>query len=682
MNGSAHPFRVVLIGAGAIAEHHALALAKLQNTTLAGFIDNDVARARERADKFGVKTYASLQDAADDGVNVAHILTPPASHAPLALACIERGMHVLVEKPLATSVAECETIRDAAAARGVMVSVDHSLLFDPEIKKALDLVRAGAIGEVVSVDILRSSEYPSFAGGRKPPHYGSPGEPFRDLGVHALYLLREFLGEIRGATPKFRSLGGDPLLSYDEWFCMVDCERGYGSIRLSWNVRPLQNLIIVQGTAGVLRADVFHMFVSLRRNRPLPKAVVRIISTITDSVRPLFEMPKNTLLFALKKRRQYHGIHGLVADFYSRLEKGEGPTVTVRDGTEAVRWMDIVAREADSAFVSWNDQHPLPAACDVLVTGGAGKLGSAIVEGLVAEGKSVRVLARKPPAKPLPANVQYVVGDLGDPEVVDYAMRGIGAVVHAGAVMGGDWNKFLGGTIVGTRNVLDSMQRHGVRRLVHVSSLSVVDWAGSDKRGPVDESTDYEPRADLRGYYTQSKLDAERMVRAAAEEGKVHAIVLRPGQIFGRSQPVLTPAVMRRIGGLNLVLGNGRLCLPLVHVDDIVAAVSVALKTDAASGTVVQLVDPVRYTQNDVLRICRPPGMVLRLPRPFVFFLGWVSERLLGLMGRQSPFSVYRLKSALARLEFESTAGTRLLGWQPAVGAAAGLESEARRSRP
>jgi nucleoside-diphosphate-sugar epimerase len=214
-----------------------------------------------------------------------------------------------------------------------------------------------------------------------------------------------------------------------------------------------------------------------------------------------------------------------------------------------------------------------------------------------------------------------------------------------------------------------------------VSSLSVVDWAGNDNRDPVDERTAYEPRPDQRGYYTQSKLEAERLVRNAAEAGRIEAVILRPGQIFGRAQPVLTPAVSRRVGGLNLVLGDGTLRLPLVHVDDVVAAVMLSLDARVASGTVLQIVDPGRFTQNDVLRICRPPGMVVRLPRPVVFALGWLSEKLLGLLGRQSPFAVYRLRSALARLEFDSTAAQDALGWRPVVGAAAGLQSEAESAR-
>jgi nucleoside-diphosphate-sugar epimerase len=237
--------------------------------------------------------------------------------------------------------------------------------------------------------------------------------------------------------------------------------------------------------------------------------------------------------------------------------------------------------------------------------------------------------------------------------------------VHAGAVMQGEWERFVGGTIVGTGNLLESMDRHGAGRLVHISSLSVVDWAGSDRGAAVDENTADEPRPMLRGGYTRSKLEAERLVRAAAGAGRVQAVILRPGQIFGGPAPLLTAAVCRRAGPFNVVLGDGRLRLPLVHIDDVVAAIESALNADIPSGTVIQLVDPSRHTQNDVISRYASDRPTLRIPRTLVFGLGWLSERMLGLLGRQSPFSVYRLRSALPRLEFASDRARQLLGWQP-----------------
>ena len=83
--------------------------------------------------------------------------------------------------------------------------------------------------------------------------------------------------------------------------------------------------------------------------------------------------------------------------------------------------------------------------------------------------------------------------------------------------MKGGWPEHLGATVVGTQNVIDACRRHDVRQLVHISSMSVVDWAGAAGGGPVDETTPLEPRPEERGAYTRAKLEAERLVSAAAQ---------------------------------------------------------------------------------------------------------------------------------------------------------------------
>jgi nucleoside-diphosphate-sugar epimerase len=485
--------------------------------------------------------------------------------------------------------------------------------------------------------------------------------------------MQRFLGEVGSVTPSFRALGGDPLLAFDEWRCLVECLHGTGQIHLSWNAQPVQNLLLIQGSSGMMRVDLLNRFVSLRRERSLPKAVLRVVNNATDSVRPLIDTFKSIVSYLFGRHKPFQGIHNFVKDFYRRLEEGEPPTVTVEDAIPVVHFTEVVARQAEQSYESWNDRHPLSATCDVLVTGGTGRLGSAIVDSLLSEGKQVRVIARREPNKTLPQGLEFVIGDLGDPRAVDRAVMGATTVVHAGAAMSGDWAAYQCATIEGTRNVLAAARAQGVRRLVHISSLSVVDWAGSAGGPPVEEVRADEPRPEARGHYTRSKLEAERLVRAAAEAGEPHVVILRPGQICGAGFPLLTGATCRRLGPVNLVLGDGSLRLPLVHIDDVVEAVRQALDADIEGGAVIQLVDPDRFTQNDILEVCGPEGATIRLPRMLVFGLGWMSEKALGLVGRQSPFSVYRLKSALARVEFESDAAYRLLGWRPSVGVKEGL---------
>src|SRR5207342_1550427 len=117
---------------------------------------------------------------------VIHILTPPEFHCSLALAAMDIGCHVFVEKPMAESVEECDRMIERAREKGVVLSINHSDRFDPVVLQAIQIARSGAIGDVLAVHSIRSSDYPTYAGGPLPAPYRQGSYPFRDLGVHSL----------------------------------------------------------------------------------------------------------------------------------------------------------------------------------------------------------------------------------------------------------------------------------------------------------------------------------------------------------------------------------------------------------------------------------------------------------------------------------------------------------------
>ncbi len=499
-------------------------------------------------------------------------------------------------------------------------SINDSLLHDPQIRRALEAVKAGKLGEIVSVDILRSSAFPPYEGGPLPPWYGAAGYPFRAIGVHCLHLIEELLGEIEEVEADWRSLGGDPNLAFDEWRAMVRCTRGLAQFQLSYNVKPEQSRVTIHGTKGVRRIDLFAR---------LP----RIVSLIN---RPDSQQP-----------------------------------VAVEQAPNVVAWAERIAREADADHEANVARFPYSEKVPYLVTGGAGSLGKAVVKRLRDEGHQVRVFQRRMPEHPQPG-IEYAFGNLGDPAAVARAVQGAEVVIHCGAATRGDWTEHKASTVIGTQNVIDAARKFGVKQLVHISSMSVVDWAGSSGKGPVTEATDTEPRAEERGAYTRAKLEAEQLVVAAAKQG-LPAVVLRPGQIFGGGIPLINGAVARNAGGRWLVLGDGKLELPLVYIDDVVDAVMAAIAKQLASGDLFQIIDPEHLTQNDVLELAGGKQHVLRIPRAIVFALGRLSELPLRAIGKPSPIGMYRLKSALARLRYESDHAERGLGWKVRVGVREGI---------
>jgi len=659
-------YRAGLIGAGHISRYHVAALRRA-GVEIVGLCDIDAARAKVTAEAVGAKAFTSPAELAAAGANVLHVLTPPDTHCQVALEALALGCHLLVEKPLAVDVEECRRIESMAVEKGLRVCVNHSLLYDPQVRRALGAVRSGKLSRVISVDILRSSAYPPYGGGLLPPQSRSAGYPFRDLGVHALYLLETFLGPIEAVQADWKSLGGDPNLVFDEWRAQVQCRDGIGQFQLSWNVRPLQSQIIVQGTKGVLRADLFLMFQALRSATRLPNAAERVVNALADSLQPLVDLPCSIWGVLRKKMLPYHGLQDLVKEFYRTLSDHEPVPVSVKDATRIVKWTEHVARAAEADYAARVARISGLTGAPILVTGASGRLGSAVVERLRSQGSRVRMLVRRLPDD-VPDGVEVALGNLGDPAAVDRAVQGVGVVIHAGAAMKGGWTDHECATIRGTQNVLDACRKHGVRNLVYISSMSVVDWAQGAPHCPIDENTPVEPRPMERGFYTRAKLEAEMLVRRASEQYALRIVTLRPGQIYGRAMPLLTPAVARRVGRRWLVLGDGTVRLPLVHIDDVVDAILSAAKSTLDASQVVQLVGAETPTQNELLeRALSQDASIVRIPRWLVFAAGKCIETMFRLMGRQSPFGVYRLKSALARRTFRSVAAP-LLGWSPRVG--------------
>jgi nucleoside-diphosphate-sugar epimerase/predicted dehydrogenase len=615
----------------------------------------------------------------NEGVDVIHILTPPDTHARLAIAALENGCHVLVEKPLGINVEEVDRISAAAAAAQKSVCVNHSMLYDRFVSNALRLVRSGAIGVPLSFDYFRSSEYPPYRGGPLPIHYQDGGYPFLDQGVHALYLAESFLGAIQDVKVLHNTHGGDTNLLFDEWRAAAQCQRGTANIQISWNVRPLQNWFVVQGTKGVVRANLFSMWITHTPQLPLPKAAARAVQAMTEGLSICAQVPANIARFATKKIVQYDGLHSLVAAFYSALQTGAPMPVPVSEARSTVYWTSRVAQEANAAKIEFQSQFQSSGRAKVLVTGANGLIGRHLVRRLLQAGNRVRLFVRRPPEPEFmnDDNIEVFLGDLGDPAAVGRAVGGTESVYHVGAAMKGSAHDFERGTVCGTQNIVDSALLHDVQRLIYISSLSCLHAAVARPNDLITEGWPVEPSPTKRGAYTQSKTAAEKIVLDAVRDRNLRAVVLRPGRVFGPGMTLLTPEVARKMGNFFVVLGDGTRELPLVYVEDVIDAIVLAAETSKFDGDVFHVVDRTRVTQNQVVRdyIARnaKKARVVHVPLAVVYSLALAFEVLSKILRRPVPLSIYRVKSALAHMNFDCTRAEEKLGWRPRIGVASGL---------
>jgi predicted dehydrogenase/nucleoside-diphosphate-sugar epimerase len=665
--------RVALVGAGYVSAYHIRALQRLPHIRIVGIADTSVDRARALARRFAIPgVFSSLSAMRSAQPDVVHVLTPPASHAQLAVEALEMGCDVLVEKPMATTREECDEMIAAARRTGRILSVNHSAKEDPIVVEALERLRRGACGDVLAVDFYRTSEYPLYAGGVLPAAFRQGGYPFRDMGVHALSLMEAFLGSIQDVDVRYRSTGKDPNVFFDDWRGTVVCARGCGAFHLSWSARPIRNELFVRGTAGDMHIDCFLQTCTVSRPLPGPKPISSAINAVTRAAQTVYDVPRNMLRFASGSLRLSPGIHAGVLKFHDALARRITPPITADEGRRMVAWSEPFARQADAdRDRALRLTESLPPRT-VLVTGAAGLLGRALLERLQSEGASIRVMVRRPTAdfERMP-HVQVVYGDLGDPEAVDRAIAGVQVVYHIGATMRGrGWAEFEAGTVRGTTNVVESCLKHRVERLIHVSSLSVLDYRRLTARAVVDETAALEPHPTKRGSYTRAKLLAERIVVDASERRGLPAVVVRPGQIVGPGYESVPPYGTIALGRRWVAIGSGRLKLPLAHVNDVVDALLAATTRADVNGSIYHLVSTSSITQREYIVRCQQETngrlRVTYVPRMAVLAVAAGLDLVGTLLRRELPLTRYRIQS-IKELTFDCAAARHDLGWEPSL---------------
>jgi predicted dehydrogenase len=126
--------RAAVIGVGHLGRHHARILATMPDVSLAGVIDINRDRAAQIAAEHGTSAFESVRELT--GIDLAVIAVPTESHAAIALALIESGVHTLIEKPLTQTVAEADQLIAAATRAGVVLAVGHSERFNPAVVAA------------------------------------------------------------------------------------------------------------------------------------------------------------------------------------------------------------------------------------------------------------------------------------------------------------------------------------------------------------------------------------------------------------------------------------------------------------------------------------------------------------------------------------------------------------------
>jgi 2-alkyl-3-oxoalkanoate reductase len=313
---------------------------------------------------------------------------------------------------------------------------------------------------------------------------------------------------------------------------------------------------------------------------------------------------------------------------------------------------------------------------NILVTGGTGFLGLHLTKALLAQHHHVRILGRDftRVASLIAAGATPVLADLRDEMAVRHACQGVDIVYHVGALSAA-WGKradFYAINVSGTQSVIVGCQQCGVRRLIYISSPSVV-FDGKDQYN-VTENIPYPRR--FASVYSLTKKLGEDLVNAAS--GSLNTVIIRPKAIFGPGDRTLLPQLIAAARHRRLPqIGDGHNLVDLTYVDNVVHALLLALDAHTPSGKTYTI------TNNEHIPlwgVIRQTLQRLNLPTNLrqISLTGALAAAALmetrALVTGQEPLLTRYSAAILARTQtYDITAAQRDLDYTPQISIAQGI---------
>jgi predicted dehydrogenase len=248
-----------IVGAGYIATNsHLPGLITNSNVKIASICDNNRAAAEKIAIDYDIPLIYNdvakmLKEVRLDAVD---ILTPPQTHAQIAKIALENGCHVLLEKPLAITKEDADSLIRLAREQKRSLNVMHNWSYIPCFRRARALVESGYLGNIVGIDLryIGSINYERY---NTPNHWihSLEGGAFSDIAPHLVMLLLDFLDDIKVVNVNAKKTCKLPFMGADHLNVLVNSKKAFGSFTLSLNTPGFICSANIYGTRSSIFID-------------------------------------------------------------------------------------------------------------------------------------------------------------------------------------------------------------------------------------------------------------------------------------------------------------------------------------------------------------------------------------------------------------------------------------------
>jgi len=626
---------VGIVGAGYIAGPHMAALRTMPEVTVRAICDINLGRAQRFAESAGIPAaYGSLRELLDSGpTDVVHVLTPPHLHIEPTEEALEAGADVLVEKPLAHTVEGCRRLRRVADAEGRALGVSYNFLYYDAYEKLIADLRSGRLGRLDHVDIVWNKHLGQLSGGQLGAWmFRAPQNILFEVAPHLFAHCQHLVGPLDDLKvhPFDEIRLPDGTIFFRRWEILGTTRSTSVRIRLSFIDGYPEQYIHVRGSNAVATVDFERSTYVVSEHSPHLLDVDRYLD-VTSSARHSVAQATGVLAkFVLSKAgigkwpggpyetsigraiRAFYDSRGGAVDEGLSPELGEASVALAERVAELVHVSQQGAqRDVAPDLVK---RKPISGPPTVLVIGGTGFIGRALVRKLLDQGYSVRVLARSPDAAAelADAGVELVRGDFNDSQSVDSALRGIESVFHLARGYGKTWPEYEAYDVEPTRRVAELCIEHGVKRLYYASSIAIYD-AGhpgesiTEKTAPVSAMLRSKP-------YARAKAENEALLLQLHETRGLPVVIFRPGIVLGPGgSPYHWGVAAWPYSSVARLYGSGDSPLPIVLVDDVADAMVRAMDTPEIEGESFNLSAQACISANEYLdELERHAGIKLR----------------------------------------------------------------------
>jgi len=245
--------RVAIVGCGKIAATHLRALQAIEEAEIVAVADVDRAAAKRLAASAACPDYDDPQEMLErESPEIVCVCTPPADHPEVSIACLRNGAHVLCEKPFSIDTSSATRMVDAAERAGRFLTMASKFRFVEDVRKARELMEAGAVGKIVLCEIAFCGRADMRNRWQSDAHR-SGGGVLIDNGSHAVDIIRYLLGPIsRVQAQHCRKIQGLPV--EDTSMIFVETVDGvWGRIDLSWSLEKDHDAYItLHGSEGMM----------------------------------------------------------------------------------------------------------------------------------------------------------------------------------------------------------------------------------------------------------------------------------------------------------------------------------------------------------------------------------------------------------------------------------------------